>query len=277
MLTIAFDCGGDDGTEYLTVAGFASSARDWDSFSEQWKKRLDQDGIAFFRTVDANALRGPFEHWRDLPEDESKRLRKNLFADLMDIIRRHIYQKFSCTIVNKAYAATENAARKEFAESAYSLAARTCEKNGRHWLMHDPYWANCKKMLIRAVFELGDGGQDEGKMKDRLRKEYGNIPPIFMPKKDTLRDDGTIEYGFVPLQAADWLAWEINRATQSLYSGKIDSLEETRWPMQQFLTPPSPFFRIYALEDFNKMNDMIDLISRVPRLRNVFRPQEKED
>ena len=57
MLTIAFDCGGDDGTEYLTVAGFASSARDWDSFSEQWKKRLDQDGIAFFRTVDANALR----------------------------------------------------------------------------------------------------------------------------------------------------------------------------------------------------------------------------
>ena len=51
MLTLAFDAGGDDGTDYMTVAGFASSLADWDHFSEKWKARLDRDGIAFFRAV----------------------------------------------------------------------------------------------------------------------------------------------------------------------------------------------------------------------------------
>jgi hypothetical protein len=53
MLTFAFDAGGDDGTEYVTVAGFASSSKDWGEFSVKWKARLNKEGIEFFRAVDA--------------------------------------------------------------------------------------------------------------------------------------------------------------------------------------------------------------------------------
>jgi len=44
MLTFAF-AGGDDATDHMTVAGFASSTSDWDEFSKKWKARLDRDGI----------------------------------------------------------------------------------------------------------------------------------------------------------------------------------------------------------------------------------------
>src|SRR5437868_5127420 len=87
MLTFALDAGGDENTEYLTVAGFASSMKDWDDFSVKWKSRLDKDGIAFFRTVDANSFRGPFQHWFDRQDREE--LRRALFSDLMCLIQSH--------------------------------------------------------------------------------------------------------------------------------------------------------------------------------------------
>jgi hypothetical protein len=270
MLTLAFDAGGDDGTDYMTVAGFASSVTDWDSFSEKWKARLGRDGISFFRAVDANSFRGPFEHLRELPEEKRVEIRKHLFTDLMDIIHSHAYQKISCTIVNRDYASTNNEARQEFAESAYSLAARTCEKHARYWTMHDPWWRSCRNTQVAAIFEVGDGGQDEGKLRERLRKDYGHIPPNFRPKKDTLREDGQMEYGFVPLQAADWLAWEINRATRDFFAGLIHSESDMRWPMQQFLRRPSPYMGIYAIDDLKKMDDMIDLVNRIPHLGHVL-------
>src|ERR1700691_3926442 len=90
MLIFALDAGGDEYTDFLTVAGFASSAKDWDDFSIKWKSRLDRDGIAFFRAVDANSFRGPFEHWRDLPNRDQ--LRRELFADLMKLIKSHAYR-----------------------------------------------------------------------------------------------------------------------------------------------------------------------------------------
>lgn len=91
MLIFAFDAGGDDNTEHLTVAGFASSTEDWSDFSEKWKARLEKDGIPFFRAVDAASFRGPFEHWRELPNREQ--LRRALFADLMELIKGHAYYK----------------------------------------------------------------------------------------------------------------------------------------------------------------------------------------
>ena len=99
MLTFVCDAGGDDNTDFLTVAGFASSTKDWDEFSEKWKSRLDREGIAYFRAVDANSFRGPFEHWYDRPD--RVQLRHALFSDLMDLIKSHAYWKICCTTVDK--------------------------------------------------------------------------------------------------------------------------------------------------------------------------------
>jgi len=259
MLTFALDGGGDENSDYLTVAGFASSIKDWDKFSAAWKARLDRDGIEFFRAVDANSFRGPFQHWHE--REDRVRLRQSLFADLMDLIQSHAYRKFACTIINKAFRNSNNEMRQQFVESAYSLAARTCEKFGRHWCWSE--WKGCPNMEIAFVFEAGDPGQNQGKLQERLRRDYGHIPPIFRPKKDTFRGDGVLEHGFIPLQAADWLAWEINRVTRDADAGKLGAESEMRWPMQQFMRKPIGPMGIYTAENFGLLDSMIELESKI--------------
>jgi len=256
-LIFAFDAGGDDGTDYMTVAGFASSAKDWDEFSQKWKSRLQKDGIEFFRAADAASFRGPFEHWRHLSDRE--RLRRALFADLMELIKSHAYQKFACTIVNTDFRSTNSETRRQFAESAYSVAARTCEKYARHWVISE--WRSCPETGLAFIFEAGDKGQL--KLMDRLRKEWGHIPPNFRPKKDFRRDDGSIGYGFVPLQAADWLAWELNRAARDFYPQKLESESQLRWPMREFLGRPNGKIGIYTPENLKDMDNMIALENKI--------------
>jgi hypothetical protein len=269
MLTFAFDAGGDDGTDFMTVAGFASSMKDWDEFSQRWKARLEKDGIEFFRAVDAASFRGPFKHWHDLSNREQ--LRRALFADLMELIKSHAYRKFACTIVNKDYQSTNSALRKQFAATAYSVAARTCEKYARHWVIKE--WNRCPDIQIALIFEAGDQGQ--GELQERLRKDQGHLPANFRPKKDTRREDGSIEYGFVPLQAADWLAWELNKASRDFYKEAAESESQFRWPLQQFLARPDGYLGIYTPENLQDMDNMIELESKISSWGDAFGMKKK--
>jgi len=58
------------------------------------------------------------------------------------------------------------------------------------------------------VFEAGDEGK--GIYKSALLKTIKSFLSS-KPKKDTRLADGEVVAGFVPLQAADWLANEVNR------------------------------------------------------------------
>jgi hypothetical protein len=247
MLTFVFDASGDDNTQFLTMAGFASSANDWDDFSLAWKNRLERDGIEYFRTVDFNACRGPFKHWHDREDRET--LQRQLSSDLMEIIKTHVYRKVSCTIINKEFQEMDEEFREQFSLCAYSLAGRTCEKYARKWILED--WRRSPDMPIALIFEAGDKGY--GKLQEKLVRDMGHLPPNFRLKKDTLRDDGMVERGFIPLQAADWLAWEINRAARDLYEGKASTEHDLRWPMQQFLRWPFGFMGTYTPQNLKEM------------------------
>jgi len=78
-----------------------------------------------------------------------------------------------------------------------------------------------------------------------------------------LREDGVIEYGFVPLQAADWLAWEMNRAARNFYPEKLELESQMRWPMQQFWRHPPGRLGLYAPENLKAMDKMIELENTV--------------
>ena len=226
MLSFAFDAGGDDATPVLTVGGFASSVKDWDDFSLQWKTRLAQDKIDFFRAVDAAHFRGPFQHWHGLPNRDD--LRNRLFQDLMEIIKRNVYRKFGCTIVNSAFRHMDKALAEEYAMTAYSVAGRRCELTAREWVIDE--WKGTE--IVELVFEDGDAGK--GKLIKRLEDD-GCFSPTFKPKKDTMRN-GVLQYGFIPLQAGDWLAYELSLAVAQFESGKRPAaISELRWPMQEFL------------------------------------------
>ncbi len=228
MLTGAFDASGDHKTAVLTVAGFISSEHDWREFSKQWTKRLNDDGIKFFRAVNLTNFSGPFKHWRKKPDRERERLRRALSSDLMDILKRHIYRKFGCTVVNDAFEKMDETTQEDFRLCAYSIAGRTCEKHLRQWVLRD--WSQ-SAVSVRIVFEDGDVGK--GKLQYHLSQE-GQIKATFGLKKDTEMKDGRIEYGYVPLQAADWYSYELSLAVRQAFDGKISDFSDFRWPMQQF-------------------------------------------
>lgn len=250
MLTFAFDAGGDDRTEVLTVAGFASSTKDWDAFSLAWKERLDRDGVTFFRAVDAAHFRGPFQHWHGLPNREQ--LRRALFADLMTILKQHAYRKFGCTIINGAFQQMDAALKEEFALTAYSVAGRTCEKHAREWVLAE--WKN-HDMPVELVFERGDKGQHL--LQKRLADDNCFLP-TFKPKLDTM-EDGILQPGFIPLQAADWLAYELSLAMKQAESGKtVESTTELRWAMQEFLGIHGNT-GVFTIEDMQQFQKMLEL------------------
>jgi len=225
MLSFALDVGSDESRPVYTVAGFGSSEKDWRSFSELWTERLGREGITYFRAVEAAHFRKQFQPFHNRPDREV--WRKRLFEDLMDILKRHVYRQFGCSIINSALNTMSEQLADEFSLSALSLAGRTTEKHIRQWIIAE--WTPTTPVVI--VFESGDQGI--GKLQKRLAED-GSFPPTFRPKKDTLREDGTMEYGYVPLQAADWLAYELSIAIKQIDAGEIQEIAQLRWPMQEF-------------------------------------------
>jgi hypothetical protein len=98
MFTGAFDAGGSEYDQpILVVAGFVSSAMDWDEFAVLWKKRLAEDNLTYFHALDFAHSRKEFSGWK-----EQEPRRRKLLSDLIELIKRHAYRKFGSIVVNAA-------------------------------------------------------------------------------------------------------------------------------------------------------------------------------
>jgi len=253
MLSFALDVSGDESRPVYTVAGFGSGEKDWKSFSELWTARLGREGINYFRAAEAAHFRGQFKLFHDRPDREM--WRQQLFADLMGILRRNVYRQFGCSIINSALNNMSEQLAEEFSLSALSLAGRTTEKHIRQWIIAE--WTPTTPVVI--VFEAGDQGI--GKLQKRLAED-GSFPATFRPKKDTLRNDGTMEYGYVPLQAADWLAYELSIAIKQIEAGQIQEIAQLRWPMQEFFhIHGNP--GVYATDNIQELETSLGTVKKI--------------
>jgi hypothetical protein len=194
--TVCFDSSGHEKEhDYIYVAGLISSEKVWIDFTEQWKRRLAEDGLDYFRAAECQNFGGAFKAWKG-----EKERREKLWNDLMDIIASHTFRKAACGILIKPYSSRlSEKTRKAFRLNAFVICARTC-------VAKINLWAQSERIPtpIEYVFEEGDEGR--GMLMDRFQKDC--LPmPVFKPKKDR-RKNGVLYPGFVPLQAADFLAYE---------------------------------------------------------------------
>lgn len=229
MLTGAFDASGDKKSAVLAVAGFVSSEKNWRDFSKAWSERLAKDDIEFFRAVDAASYNGPFEHWKERTDRDD--LRRALFRDLMNILKSHVYHRFGCVITNSSFDEMSEEIRKNFRLTSYTLASLSCGKQFRRWVLRD-FAGSDPQMSVRMVFEHGDEGF--GDVTAWIEAGPGTIPVAREFKKDTVLTDGSIRHGFVPLQAADWLAYELGLALRQMDAGRIKTIADFRWPFHEF-------------------------------------------
>jgi hypothetical protein len=244
MLRAVFDAGGTDHDQpCLVVAGFISSADDWEKFDAMWKARLAADGIDHFHMVDFAHFKGQFEGW-------TEERRQSILGDLVDIIHAHAYRKFGSIVVNKNLSLVSESLRDEFRLRAYSLAGRTCAARVRQWVQFERIAAP-----IAYVFEEGDLGKG-----DLVTRFIGDdlSAPIFKPKKDRESPDGTVVHGFSPLQAADILAYEYFTVAARVERGNEFDPEKARWALKEFEKMPGEV-GIYTPDSLKESEKLLKL------------------
>jgi hypothetical protein len=243
LLSAALDAAGSSHDQpVLVVAGFISTAEQWVEFDCEWTHRLKQDGIECFHANEFANSRGQFKGWRD---QESRR--RKLSADLMGIIQNNVHRKVGEVIANKILegnVSQEN--RKAFYIEAFPVAGRTAVKTVYNYASsvghpHRP----------EIIFE--DGDRYRGKLRN-LMVDHGYPEPIFRPKKDRIEKDGSITPRYSPLQAADWIAYEIFTVCKRR---DLDGhLSHERWAFQQFNKMPGEF-GMYSEADMTRLNKMV--------------------
>lgn len=240
----AFDASGKEDQRCLVVAGFISSAADWQSFHTQWTERLKADGLTHFHMVDFAHSQGEFIGWKD---DETHR--RNLLAGLMEIIQSHVYRKFGCVIENSEFDQLSEENQREFGLNAYSLAGRTCVADVSKWKKQE----GLSHVPTGYVFEEGDEGAGE---LSRRMFEDGHSQPHFLPKKDRTGPDGSPINAYTPLQAADMFAYELAKPFKDLLEGK-PRVESFRWGFNQFdHIPGEPGY--YSPKNLVELNVALD-------------------
>ena len=76
-------------SEMFVCAGFIGERELWASFNEKWNKRLNDDGLAYFKTNEYKFLQGQFAKFFRLPKPEGRNAAKAIRDDLLKIIEQH--------------------------------------------------------------------------------------------------------------------------------------------------------------------------------------------
>lgn len=75
--------------QMLVCAGWIGERNDWLDFCRRWNKRLEPEGIDYFKTSEYKMLRGQFERFKQLPAPEGRKAAKAIRDDLLAIIRSY--------------------------------------------------------------------------------------------------------------------------------------------------------------------------------------------
>jgi hypothetical protein len=167
--------------------------------------------------------------------------RRKLLSDLMEIIWRYAYRRFGCVIENKLLVEKlPKDQRGAYYLDAYSLAGRDCAAQVSKW---------CKTEKITGpvqfVFEDGDLGK--GNLIKRFEADL-YPSPAFKYKKDT-KTQVELVPAFTPLQAADFLAYEVFVGCKDMDERK----RKPRWGVEEFLKMPGNL-GIYEPENLEEMS-----------------------
>ena len=253
MFTAYFDASGQEHEHpYMVVAGFVSSVTAWLEFSEEWKAVLGQYGIKTFHATDCQNWKGEFKDWKG---QDNKRLR--LWHDLIGVIKKTQFQKFGIGIEVKDWNESFTAERKRQSKiNAYVLCSLACAERVMLWARRQYI-----STPIEYIYESGDPGS--GQLKGHF-DEMEYPAPSFKHKED--RMIGGIFYpATIPLQAADFLAYEIFLTKKIFRKNASPSFGR---PMHEFKDMPEAI-KLYSGDKLKELEETFDFPRKV---RGIWRP-----
>lgn len=208
MLTACFDASGKEGDQkYLVVGGFVASANDWISFEQPWRVEVAKNNKGDFHRS---------EYGRIVQKGSE---RERHLLELVDIAKSHSYRKIGCIVPIDSFKKKVSAGvRDYFALHSYVMASLVAMSQIEKWKETVPEF---RGKPIRYVFEHGDDGDT---LLTKFVRSMGMADPLFewgkKPKKPL--PDGTFPIAFTPLQAADFLAYELFQIAHHHESGSRD-------------------------------------------------------
>jgi len=193
FFTAYFDASRGDGI--TTVAGWLGTTVAWESFDIDWKILLAQYDIPYFHMREFAPSVGPFKKWKG-----QEGLRANFLRKAVHIIGHSVHYGLGCMIEDAIFAKmNETYALTEVFGNPFCLAARDCLAHANLWLRKDQ-----RGLEVDYVFEDGDEGK--GCLINVLKLNDPPIVPQFAPSRGPSAR--------LPLQGADFAAWELLKATK---------------------------------------------------------------
>lgn len=201
MITAYFDESETAGEErdYFVVAGLVADAYRWAKFDREWKHILDEFGVPYLHMRELNPLKGPYKGW-----SESKRAGFLRRLSLTLTSTCNSIRSISCAIQTKDYIELVSEGERAQVGHAYHFCLYWCIPS-----VLLPYHHDDSEHLIDFVFDERHGVELKARQALNVFKNAPSTPEHLRRKIAGLsyRDDKLVR----PLQAADFLAYEINK------------------------------------------------------------------
>lgn len=213
-LTGYFDDAGGADHGFTVVSGWLSTILKWRQFDTDWKLLLAHYDLPYFSMKECAQFHGVFGKWRTCLGT-----RDNFLRDAAGIIKSSVLHGFGAIVLHDEFDdANRQYALREYVGSPYALAGQLCVKHSLGWGRDNGYvgWG--------MAFVFDQGTPKWGTLKTLMKRE-GLADPMFCSPRDSHRA-GELAKGQTPLQAADFLAYELRKI-------KRDDPDEL-WPISKY-------------------------------------------
>ena len=268
-----------------TVAGYVATDEQWTEFEREWNELCKDVSVRYIHKKELEHQRGEFAYLRDLPSPEADAIMYTVNQRAPGIILRRVNAAFAASVyTNVWHEADKGRWGTTFGESFYAAGSFACLRLVSTWIQRFN-----RDGPIRYVFEKGADGKGEVEAmlkridKNDVAKAMARMGGWSFEDGKKVRVCGGVEYPPVlPLQAADFLAYEMyrhtgNRVVEGIKFNKNGDEIPTRYPFRKLLQQDKPEYaglRHYKLPTpyFMLFLDKPKIAELVQYLDGVFPP-----
>lgn len=242
------DSGSEDGERHLYMAGYLHTAEAWSLFSETWQEALEQDpSIEYLKMSEANSLRGEFSGWSEAARD-------NKIFLLTTVIKYFEPVSFHVSVSRKLFSEHITPNAPYALKSPHFLCVSSIMAVVAKYIDSLP-----EKVPVDFIFDRQEGVQfDISLFFEQLIGGLSKSEKSLIAKTPVFADDKE----FLPLQAADLLAWHLRK--------QDGALGEAQGNLADLLG------REHFSSEFDE--ERLEILGRgFARETQKFRPQSKSD
>ena len=211
MLIAYFDESGSKDTPLVTMAGYLSDEHHWNRFEREWARALNEHGAKYLHMKEYAHCRGEFEGW---PEWKRKALMKKLIWTIKSNVKFRVGIVVPCEAYQQIVGSIDpnNTRLSPFCHCFQSCMRAISEYCQKHKITDD----------VALVF---DENNESSKHASGFYTSFkqSNAPSRNQLVSLSFADDKKV----TPLQAADLLAYELNKYHRGYVRKPLEMLDGT--------------------------------------------------